>query len=637
LTQAQYQQSDSYNVDGQLSSGPGGTYTYGSGSHVHALTVTSGGYSAAYDAAGTMNCRAPTSSTTCRGTQTGQQLNYDAERRLTSWQNQPNSPTQKAHYLYDGEGHRVAMKTTVSGTNTTTAYIGSIEEVQTTGGSTQTTTFYTVGGKRLAANVNGTFYYFGYDVLGSQALVLNASGSVVGAQLFGPYGNQRYSTGTLPTSIGFTGQRGDSVTGLDYYVARYYDPVVGVFLSVDSVQGNAQGMNPYGYVSGNPETLTDPTGHRIVDRSGDYGYVTSDGNKGINIFTFVKDWQSVYHMNARHQIDYANGFPIDHHKMVHPCDFFCQFGGVLSGMWHNLTEPAPPGLIDSLLPNMCGTLSFAPLTKVETSQGKKAIRSLHPGERVLAYNPKTHKMEFEPVVHVWLNHDNDLVDVTIVSTIAAQHGKVGQNTSEVVHTNQKHPFLTMEKGFVPVSQLRVGMHVMKATGGVGTITMLQAIAGTMTMYNLEVAQDHTFTVGEGEWIVHNCGVDPVSSNDDPTANITMQDIINNPYLVENMTPEQVAQIAAMEGWVVGSLKQSQHGSAGISMNKPNAKGTDFTDQYIQYHEGGGYHGDEPYWKISSAKGGTVRIGPQFPRPSTGGDIPAEDIPAEDIPPEFIDP
>lgn len=24
------------------------------------------------------------------------------------------------------------------------------------------------------------------------------------------------------------------------------------------------------------------------------------------------------------------------------------------------------------------------------------------------------------------------------------------------------------------------------------------------MYNLEVAQDHTFTVGQGQWVVHNC-------------------------------------------------------------------------------------------------------------------------------------
>jgi len=37
--------------------------------------------------------------------------------------------------------------------------------------------------------------------------------------------------------------------------------VVGVFLSADQVQGNMQGMNPYGYVGGNPEMFVDPTGH----------------------------------------------------------------------------------------------------------------------------------------------------------------------------------------------------------------------------------------------------------------------------------------------------------------------------------------------------------------------------------------
>jgi hypothetical protein len=47
---------------------------------------------------------------------------------------------------------------------------------------------------------------------------------------------------------------------LDYYGARFYDPVVGVFVSADTVQGNAQGMNPYGYVGGNPETLINPSG-----------------------------------------------------------------------------------------------------------------------------------------------------------------------------------------------------------------------------------------------------------------------------------------------------------------------------------------------------------------------------------------
>jgi len=42
-----------------------------------------------------------------------------------------------------------------------------------------------------------------------------------------------------------------------YYHARYYDPSMGQFISADV----AQGTNRYGYVAGNPETQTDPTGN----------------------------------------------------------------------------------------------------------------------------------------------------------------------------------------------------------------------------------------------------------------------------------------------------------------------------------------------------------------------------------------
>src|SRR2546421_13124824 len=67
----------------------------------------------------------------------------------------------------------------------------------------------------------------------------------------------------MGTSKGFT--------GLDYYKARYYDPVAAVFLSADAVQGNGAGMNPYDYVGGNPETWSDPTGERYAPPPGGGG------------------------------------------------------------------------------------------------------------------------------------------------------------------------------------------------------------------------------------------------------------------------------------------------------------------------------------------------------------------------------
>ena len=84
----------------------------------------------------------------------------------------------------------------------------------------------------------------------------------------------------------------------------------------------------------------------------------------------------------------------------------------------------------------------------------------------------------------------------------------GQTTvarqKEVLHTNEKHPFLTKEKGFIPVSQFKPGMHVRESNGSYGIVAMLVVVPGTMWMYNLTVAQDHTYAVGLDQCIVHNC-------------------------------------------------------------------------------------------------------------------------------------
>ena len=121
--------------------------------------------------------------------------------------------------------------------------------------------------------------YLASDGLGSVSEALSPSGSATGAQLYSPYGGVRYSSGTMPTAKGFTGQYSDaSSTGLDYYGARYYDPALGQFTSADTV---SDGLNRYGYVKGNPETATDPTGHRLsVGDAGSCG--TNGSSKGYN-------------------------------------------------------------------------------------------------------------------------------------------------------------------------------------------------------------------------------------------------------------------------------------------------------------------------------------------------------------------
>jgi len=273
LTSAEYTQSFAYDTLGRLTSGPLGTYSYGDSHHIHAATSIGSTYTASYDAAGNMTCRAPTSATTCAGSQpTGAQLSYDNEGRLIAWQNVPSSPTSTAAYLYDGEGNRVEQQTTQGGTTTTTIYVGGLEEITATGTTTTTTTYY--GGLALA--VNGVLSYLVADGVGSLTEAVDTNGNVEASQLYAPYGGVRYSSGTMPTSYGFTGQRQDALTGLDYFNARYYDPQAGQFISADTVLPGggyeSWGLSRYAYVEGNPESFTDPTGHwEIGDGEGGEG------------------------------------------------------------------------------------------------------------------------------------------------------------------------------------------------------------------------------------------------------------------------------------------------------------------------------------------------------------------------------
>lgn len=253
------------NLD-RLTNGPVGNYTYGDSNHVHALTFigrASNQY-ATYDAMGNMTCRNVDATTghTCAGSiPTGAQFTYDVEGRLSAW-TAPTGTSASEHMLYDNAGRLVLNRTTTSQGNTSTVYFGLTETVLTSS-MTVTTKYYTINGQRVAERVGGTLSYLISNLQGSPTLALNNTGNVSAVQLYLPYGTPSFAWGTMPTAHGYTDQLLDSQMGLMYYGARYYDPVTARFVSADIVQSNTSGLDPYSYVFGNPETLTDPTGHDV--------------------------------------------------------------------------------------------------------------------------------------------------------------------------------------------------------------------------------------------------------------------------------------------------------------------------------------------------------------------------------------
>jgi RHS repeat-associated protein len=104
------------------------------------------------------------------------------------------------------------------------------------------------------------------DVLGSPIATTDASGSVIERSFYDPYG-ELLNRG-LRDEVGFSGHVSDSQNGISYMQQRYYDPVVGRFLSVDPVTAHASPMNAfnrYWYASNNPYRFIDPDGRYSCD------------------------------------------------------------------------------------------------------------------------------------------------------------------------------------------------------------------------------------------------------------------------------------------------------------------------------------------------------------------------------------
>ena len=61
---------------------------------------------------------------------------------------------------------------------------------------------------------------------GSASVVTDASGNIVGEQRYYPFGETRFSTGTMYTDKLYTGQREMADLGIYHYNARFYSPYI---------------------------------------------------------------------------------------------------------------------------------------------------------------------------------------------------------------------------------------------------------------------------------------------------------------------------------------------------------------------------------------------------------------------------
>jgi len=78
--------------------------------------------------------------------------------------------------------------------------------------------------------------------------------------------------------------------------ARYYDPVLGSFLSPDTLvpePGQPEGYNRYAYANGNPLRFSDPSGHDPLDKTWEeefeqaHGRAPTDDDRRDRLFSVM--------------------------------------------------------------------------------------------------------------------------------------------------------------------------------------------------------------------------------------------------------------------------------------------------------------------------------------------------------------
>ena len=198
--------------------------------------------------------------TTSSGTTT---YTYDSENRLT---NVEIDGTMSATYTYIAFNQRIGIQE--GGTQTWTVFNGTKADANayadfTGSGSLATRYLYGPAVDEILArtSASGTTAWYMTDQIGSVRSIEDTSGDTLDAITYDPFGNIVTQTNATDADrFLFAGMEYDSVTGLYYDHARYYDAAIGRFVSQDPMGFAAGDTNLYRYVGNAPTLRSDPSG-----------------------------------------------------------------------------------------------------------------------------------------------------------------------------------------------------------------------------------------------------------------------------------------------------------------------------------------------------------------------------------------
>ena len=177
-------------------------------------------------------------------------------------------------YEYAADGSKVRTTHTINDNVTSTVYCGNA--------------VYENGSLKMLLNESGyysfqdnKFHFYIKDHQGNVRVVADETGKVDEVNDYYPFGGLISNVCNNVQSYKYNGKELDRKGGLDWYdyEARYYDPLIGMFLSVDPLSENSYSVNPYAYCLSNPINRIDPTGMSSRYNWKTKRYEDEDGNE----------------------------------------------------------------------------------------------------------------------------------------------------------------------------------------------------------------------------------------------------------------------------------------------------------------------------------------------------------------------
>lgn len=201
-------------------------------------------------------------------------LTWDLQNRLTQMVRTNGANTQTVSMKYDPFGQRIEKKYTTYINGVTKNYKWNyvydgndvVVEIYTDPAGAVTKTYFTHGAEtdeHLALERSGSYYFYHADGLGSVTAITDSSRNIVQSYSYESFGLVTPTT-IFVNSYMFAGREWDWQARLYFNRARYYDPVVGRFVSKDPISFSGKDVNLYSYTFQNPVNYIDPTGLKWI-------------------------------------------------------------------------------------------------------------------------------------------------------------------------------------------------------------------------------------------------------------------------------------------------------------------------------------------------------------------------------------